>query len=288
MDGNSQILTQTVSFKGKRIHVSFSGRVINLFGLLADSIKLLYIKRLADYSDWGTIKKEMESVIMRKTDYSELKSLFLRGFIGFLALTAVVAIISVFNRDFGTVQTRILATTFTISVASICGMACAAFIERRRWKFLGLTGIFTSLVAAFLLLQGIWGVVDSMFHFKLTASTITLAFAFAHAFLLALPQLDKNYRWVQVATAVSISLLAFLIITAVWLEIEGEYYYRILAVIAILVGLETLTIPILLKLGSNETAENRHLELSHIKDNMYRDSTGKTYSVQELDRADKS
>ena len=223
---------------------------------------------------------------MPKTDYSELKNLFLRGFIGFLALTAVIAIISVFNRDFGVVQTRILATTFTISVASICGMSCAAFIERRKWKILGLTGIMTSLLAAFFLLQGIWGVMDSIIHFKFTASFITAAFAFAHAFLLSLPELEKQYRWVQQLTAVTIAILSLLVILAIWLEIEPEYYYRILAVVAILAGLETLIIPILLKLKGSDTIETERLELSHVKDDIYRDPTGNTYHVQQMEGAE--
>ena len=65
-------------------------------------------------------------------DYSEIRKLALKIFIGFLGLTAVIAIISVLAGQFGELQWKILGTTFTISAASICSMSCAAFIEKKK------------------------------------------------------------------------------------------------------------------------------------------------------------
>ncbi len=57
-------------------------------------------------------------------DYSEIKSLFLKTFIGFLILTAVIAIITVISGEFGDIQARILGTTFTISIARCDVLRC--------------------------------------------------------------------------------------------------------------------------------------------------------------------
>lgn len=219
-------------------------------------------------------------------NYSRIKDLFLRGFIGFLVLTALVAIIAVFSESFGKTQERILATTFTISIASICAMACAAFIERRKRVVPGLAGIASSMLAALLLLGGIWSFLTGDISFKITATFVAISVASAHAFLLALPELGQR-RWVQQATALTIGLLAAQIILAVWIEIESQTYFRALAVVAIVVGLETLVIPILLKLKDKEKEPSEELLLTHVEGDLYKNASGDMYKVKALNAAEK-
>ncbi len=215
-------------------------------------------------------------------NYSKVKKIFLRGFIGFLVLTALVAIFAVFSDSFGETQKRILATTFTISIASICAMACAAFIERRSLVWLGMAGIACSALAGVLLLLGIWNLFVSDFSFKITATFITLSIAFAHGFLLALPELDKRYKWIQPATAITIGLLAILIIVVMWFETESAIFFRSIAVVAILTGLETLVIPILLKLGGKEKEQAQELHLTLVDGKYYTNAAGDKYEVKAL------
>jgi VIT1/CCC1 family predicted Fe2+/Mn2+ transporter len=93
-----------------------------------------------------------------------------------------------------------------------------------------------------------WPEIDSEEYWKTTITFFVFAIAFAHVFLLVLPQLDNKQKWVQLASSISIGILALLIVVAVWGEIDAEDYYRLLAVVAIIVGLETLVVPILMKL----------------------------------------
>lgn len=216
-------------------------------------------------------------------NYSRIKSLFLRGFIGFLVLTALIAIVAVFSESFGETQQRILASTFIISIASICAMSCAAFIERHSLVRLGATGIASSALGGTMLLLGIWNILEGDISFKITATLITISLAFAHAFLLALPELNKRYNWVQPVTVFTIGLLAIQIIVAVWTEIESLIYYQSLAVVAILVGLETLIIPILLKLGDKEKEQAQELHLTHVDGNHYTTTDRDMYEVKALD-----
>lgn len=215
-------------------------------------------------------------------NYTDIKKLSLKVFVGFLGLTAVIAIISVLSGEFGELQWKILATTFTISAASICAMSCAAFIEKRKLLKLGLSGIFLSIIAAALVIFGIWPEIDSDQYWKTTASVGVFAVALAHAFLLVLPQLNDKQKWFQLVSAVSICILAALIVNAVWFEIEEEEYYRMLAVVAIIVALETLVTPILMKLQKPNPRQIEQLILKKIEDNIYMDSTGKKYELREM------
>jgi steroid delta-isomerase-like uncharacterized protein len=197
-------------------------------------------------------------------DYKAIRKLSLKVFIGFLAFTALIAIVTVLSGDFGDTQMKILATTFTISAASICSMSCAAFIEKRRRTSLGLAGIFLCITGSILLIAGMWPEIDSDEYWKSTITVIVLAIAFAHAFLLLLPELDKKQKWVQRFASVSIGILAIQCIVAAWGEIENEDYYRFLAVVAIIVGLLTLVVPILMKLRKSEGKKQKLSSLDQV------------------------
>ncbi len=215
-------------------------------------------------------------------DYSEIRKLSLKIFLGFLGLTALIAIVSVLLGELGQVQVKILATTFTISAASICSMACAAFTERKKPVHLGLAGILLSICAAVLVIAGMWSESNNETYWKTTVTVGVLAIALAHAFLLNLPELDKSQKWVQLISSITIAILALQIIGAVWGEINQDVYYRFLAVVAIVVALETLAIPILLKLRKRNGEIIEKLVLVRVRDDIYRDESGKEYQLREI------
>jgi hypothetical protein len=215
-------------------------------------------------------------------NYRELKRLSLVAFIGFLILTALIAIVSVLTGKFGELQWKILLTTFTISAASICSMCCAAFMEKRKQVPLGLAGIVLSIITAVLVIAGMWPELDIEEYWKTTVTCGVLALGFAHSFLLTLPDLDPRHKWVQVISPIFIGVLAAQIIIAIWGEIDNDWYYRFLALVAIVTGLETLVIPILTKLRKPGGAQKGKLILSPIEGDLYRDPGGKTYRVTEI------
>ena len=216
-------------------------------------------------------------------DYSEIKNLSLKSFIGFLILTAVIAILTVISGEIGDIQGRILGTTLTISIASICSMSCAAFIEKRHFKPPGITGIVFSLLSAALVIIEIWATVSTSLYTKITVAVVISAFSFAHALLLFLPKLDEKKEWIQKVMAVTVAILAIQIIASVWYDIENQLYFRVMTVIAILVGLETLVIPILMKLSDRDVDDDEKeiLKLKKVKGDLYKDSSGKLYEVTE-------
>ena len=215
-------------------------------------------------------------------NYTEIRKLSLKCFVGFLVLTALIAIISVLSGDSGMLQVKIMATSATISTASICLMSCAAFIEKKKLAKLGLLGIFLSISAAILLIIGIWTETGSKEYWKTTISFVVFAIAFAHTFLLLLPRLDNKQKWVQSASTVSIGILALMTVAAAWGDIDDEGYYRVLAVAAIIVGFETLVIPILMKLRKENSQETKLLILESIGNEIYKDSAGTLYNVKKI------
>lgn len=216
-------------------------------------------------------------------NYAKITRLSLKLFIGFLVLTALIAMISVLTGKFGKIQMKILGTTFTISAASICSMSCAAFINRKKLVQLGLLGILLSVSAAILVITGMWSEIESYAFEKITITLAVSAVAFTYAFLLVLPELDDRQKWVQAVSSVSIGILALQIIVAAWGDIGNNWYLRLLAFVAIIVGLVTLVIPILMKLRKGDERKNNKIVLERVDGDVYRDTTGRKYRLTEMD-----
>jgi hypothetical protein len=219
-------------------------------------------------------------------NYAKITRLSLKVFIGFLGLTALIAMISVLTGTFGKIQMKILGTTFTISAASICSMSCAAFINRKKLVQLGLLGIVLTISAAIMLIISMWWEIRSDVGEKVTITLSVFAVAFAFAFLLVLPKLDDRQKWVQMVSSVSIGILALQMVIAVWLEgyIKlNDWYFRLLAFVAIIVGLVTLVIPILMKLRKGDERKYDKIVLERIDGDVFRDTAGKKYRLTEMD-----
>jgi len=216
-------------------------------------------------------------------DTREFRKFLLKIFIGFLGLTALIAIVFVLAGKFGVVQWKILATTSTISAASICSMACAAFIGRRKRIGLGLMGIILSVAAAILAIAGMWPEIENEAFWKITLTLTVLAVASAHAFLLLLPELDENHKWIQTVSTAAIGVLSLQLIVAVWVQIANDVYYRFVVVVAIVVGLATLVVPIMMKLRKGDERKREKIVLEKVEGNIFRDAAGKRFQLKELD-----
>jgi hypothetical protein len=214
-----------------------------------------------------------------------MKKRFLQAFVGFLGLTALIAIVSVLIGEFGELQVKVLMTSFSISATSICSMSCVAFIEKQKQSGLGFSGIFLSVVAAVLLILLIWLEFGNEWYFKTTFTVAVCAVAFAHAFLLVLPDLENKHTWIQKVATISIAVLGAQIIVALWAEVDHEAYIRALAVVAIIVVLETLLVPLFMKLKTKRKLTDTNLILEPIgtRPGRYRDETGLEYRVEKLE-----
>jgi len=220
------------------------------------------------------------------------RSGLLISFIGFLVLTAVIGIATVLTGEFGSIQLKTLGTTFTISAASVCAMACAAFIQKRRAPALGWVGIGLNFIAAALVIYGMWTESGGNLYWKTTFSLIVLGLGFAHALLLQLPRLSESLDWAQGVAAGLIGLLALMIITLICFEIDSSAYFRLLGVASIVVVLFTLVIPVLAKLGQaprkpapTAAPDPNKLLLTPLDGDYYEDVRGVVYRVEKVPTA---
>ncbi len=211
-----------------------------------------------------------------------LTRIFLRCFLGFLVVSALIAIATVLHGEPGATSVRILGTSLSISAGSICAMACAAFRERIAIRPFGEVGIALATLATLLLVILTWGDWRTEFFPKVVGIVGITAVSFAHAELLWLPSLRAGARSVQVASSVTIAALCVLLAVQICIESDSEALFRTLAVLAILVALQTLLIPILWKLQAAASQVRDRLVLMRRPDGSYVDGAGTVYAVQPI------
>ncbi|MEO8042829.1 MAG: hypothetical protein ABI646_09485 [Acidobacteriota bacterium] len=182
----------------------------------------------------------------------KMRRLFLYLLIASVGLSAVIGIGVILFGNFGNIEVRILFTTLTVTVTSIFGLACGAYLETRRGKYLPLTGIGLSIVSALMCFLIIWNVFDDNEVFVKSFLTTTLfAAGCSYLSLLSLARLDRRFSWTQIAAVVCTVLLCAVFLYILWFEPEGDsdLIYRILGVLGILIATITVVTPILHKLS---------------------------------------
>jgi hypothetical protein len=207
-------------------------------------------------------------------------------FVGCLAFTAAAAVVTVLTGVFNEFVARVLGSSASISAASICGMACAAFAEHGRRPKLGVAGIVLSVVTLALALVTIWTDSPGEAQLKLVLVMVVWAVAVAHAELLTLPSLAASYGWVQLAAVAMIATLALLLTWIVYDGDPGEAFGRLLAVNSILVALFTLVVPVLWKIGGDAgraAATKPQMVLTRGEDGVWEDASGARYVLQRLE-----
>jgi hypothetical protein len=196
-------------------------------------------------------------------DQTSLSRRFLRLFLVFLILTALLAISIVLFEDRNQTRWRILGTSSVISVASVAAMACAAFRERGQLRWLGNVGMSLCFAAAAGIVVAIWDFVQDETYGRFLGCLSTVAGFTALGQLLWLMPLIRPHRWVQKATTYTIAVLTMLICVQIAARITDA--------------------AILWQLGRRAGgAAQRRLLLSHERDDIWTDGAGRRYSVRPL------
>jgi hypothetical protein len=168
-----------------------------------------------------------------------------------VAISAALGILAIATGNFGDFEMRIILTTLTISAASIGALAAGALWEGRGQKELPLLGIVLAVVAALLIISGIWIEPRSLRYWKFTASTGVLAAATTHACLLSLAKLAPRFAWVRFALT-AVYTLAVLIILTIYFEPTGDLSFRLIGTISIIVAALTIMTPIFHRLSRDD------------------------------------
>jgi hypothetical protein len=192
---------------------------------------------------------------MRDAPSFPVKKAFLYALVGSVALSAILGILAILSGDFGWLELRILLTTVTIAVASIAGLACGAYLATRRGRTLPLAGAALSVLAAVMIIAGMWlEDLGSELYWKIAASASVFAVACAHLSLLSMARLAEWFRWSLAAAHAVILAVAALFVVIIFTEGDREGMFQLLAVAAVLDAAITVVIPILHRLSKADTA----------------------------------
>ncbi len=170
-------------------------------------------------------------------------------FIASIGLCGLVGIYCLVVGSFGDLVMRILGTNVAVGTASILAMLSAIPWERKRWSPVGPCGVIAVVIALVLVLTAIW--MDFYWYggfawfYKSMVIAVTLAGALPHIGLLSLARLRRRYEPVRVATVAVIAVGASQVIGAIIAEIESDWWYRMVGVIAILNVCGTIAVPVL-------------------------------------------
>jgi len=179
--------------------------------------------------------------------YTLVASVTISGLLGILAILG----------GGGDLQWRILATTSTISAASLCSLSCAALWERKKKKALPVLGVALTLAGAILVIGAVWLDVKSEAYWKLTGCVVTFAVATSHLSLLSLASLSENFRWSLVAAYLADYGLASLIACMVLGVSSGPFGEKAVGILSIAVASISILTPIFHKLSAASTREGQ-------------------------------
>ena len=85
-----------------------------------------------------------------------LKRIFLYLLIASVAASALIGIVVILLGNFGDHETKVLLTAGTVTMTSILGLACGAYLESGRGRVVPITGIVLALAAAVMWTLIIW------------------------------------------------------------------------------------------------------------------------------------
>ena len=180
------------------------------------------------------------------------KKIALWFLIASVGASAVLGIIIVLAGSLSDLQVRIILTTLTVSAASICALACGALWESRRKMLLPLPGALLALLAAVLIIIGIWAKISGEEYWKFAAAVGLLAVATAHACLLALAKLAPRFAWTRAVAFASVYVLACLGIYLMYFTPKGDTFVRIIGATSIIVAALTILTPLFHRLSRGD------------------------------------
>jgi hypothetical protein len=186
-----------------------------------------------------------------------------------VTVSAVLGIAVILFGNFGQFEQRILATTSIITMTSIFGLACGAYLETGRGTVLPYAGIGFAVVSGVLWIAFTWAEVNDESSFARVGFTATLfAVACSLLSLLSLARLDARFLWTRYAVFVFAGTLSLLIFLTIWdlIDPNSDLTARIFGINSIIVAALTIVTPVLHKLsGGNRSAEDIDAEIARLK-----------------------
>lgn len=184
--------------------------------------------------------------------HRSLKRPLLYLLVGSVILGALLGIVIVLRNTWGWFEVRVILTTVTVAIASLCGLACDLSKTPRGANILPRCGLVLTLVSASLILLGMWSDFDSDGYWKTTTTVSIFAVATVHVCLLSIARLVRRFRWVFWIACQVVYGLAILLSVIIIGQIENDRMLRFVAAVSIVDAALTLVIPILHRISRTD------------------------------------
>ena len=175
----------------------------------------------------------------------------LYALVGSVVLAALLGIVLVLRNEWGWFEIRVILTTITIAIASVCGLACDLSRTPRGTNRLVSVGLLLTILAAVMILVGMWFDIYSEGYSRATAIVTVFAVGTVHVCLLSIARLAARFRWVFMLTCQVVYGLAVLL-SAMILGLNSEPMVRFVAIVAIGDAALTIVIPILHRISKTD------------------------------------
>lgn len=196
------------------------------------------------------------------------KRAFLYLLIVSVALSALVGIAVLLFGNFGEFEIKVLLTTLTITVTSILGLACGAYLESGRGRMIPIAGIAIASLSCILWIYLVWhGTVHEEYFAKLLLSLTLLSATCAHISLLSLATLDRRFLWSRYAFLAADWILTIYLLFLIWNAqwIEHDATPRVIGVLSIIVAALTLVTPVFHKLSAVDSVADIDAEIARLR-----------------------
>ena len=176
---------------------------------------------------------------------SIIKKAFITTIIISLILSALEAIFIFLFRKFGEIEIRILLTTLSIGAHSIAGLIFSILYEKRKLLLFSISGLGITIFGFIINVLYIWKIVDGEFYYKTFLIFSIILFSSLHASLILLVKSEKNlvniFKFFTIFMISIVTIMLIILVLSISTDLNlGEWYYRILGVMAVLDGLGTI------------------------------------------------
>ncbi|MGD9630891.1 MAG: hypothetical protein AB7V18_16760 [Pyrinomonadaceae bacterium] len=185
----------------------------------------------------------------------DLKRLFLVTLVLSVVVSAAIGIVVILIGNFGEFETKVLLTTLTITVTSILGLACGAYLETGRGRMLPSAGIVLAIVSAVMWIILIWQMrIENDTYIKSLMSATLFAASCSHISLLSLARLERKFIWSRYVAHIAIWALTAFLLYFIWTNgnIDEDLMGRVIGVLGIIIAALTVITPVFHKLSSSE------------------------------------
>jgi hypothetical protein len=161
------------------------------------------------------------------------KRIALRALLVSVAVACVIGIIGIYLRDYNKVAFKAMFTSIVLAGACLLAVGCFVAWDQPRARVPSRIGAITSVIAAFLLIAGMWIEPRSDRFWELTGTVSLFAIAGAHASVLWLARLGPRAQWLRTAALVCDVMLVMLLSAAIWDGLRGQAGFQLIAMLSI-------------------------------------------------------